>query len=93
MSNIKLKDGQRLSAYGFGCGYIERVEIGSLSVQIWHECIYHIRCHCNYDGRIFWLSMRSLGQARKIYRKASKLVLANNVDGLRQLANEYKQYN
>ena len=93
MPELKLSDGKRLSAYGLACGYIEKVDCCSLYVQFYQDGCYHVRCHSIYDGRIFWLSMNSLGMARKIYRKACKLVLNANVDGLRQLANEYKQYN
>lgn len=91
MPDIKNKSNQ-LSAYGFACGYIERVETGSLSVQLWHEGCYHVRCHCNYDGRIFWLSMNNLTIARKIYREASRQVCINDAKALATIGDKYSQY-
>lgn len=76
MPELKTKGGL-VSAYGFACGYIERKQLGTVSVSLWSESgIYHVRAHCAHHGRRFWESFRTLGAARKHYNHARALLLA-----------------
>jgi len=68
---LKTKRGL-LTTYGLACGYAESREVGSdCSIRLWQEHgVYHVRMHHKYNGRIFWDSFATLGEARKRYRDA-----------------------
>jgi hypothetical protein len=63
----------RLTPYGFACGYVESREFdgGLYSIRLWreHGC-YHVRMHHKHNGRVFWDSYRTLTDARKRYEQA-----------------------
>lgn len=68
-----LKNGE-LTAYSFACGYIQRAVIGGaggVQLDLWREgACYHVRGHKYGEGRLFWDSYDTLGEARKAFHKA-----------------------
>ena len=68
--NIKTKRGN-LSAYGLGCGYVERTEDGQITVQLSHEhCTYHVKKKViATDTRwSIWQSYDTLKEAQQAYK-------------------------
>lgn len=80
-TQINNKNGQ-VSAYGFMCGYIQRLESANLDKELFKDCYYHVRstkhnsAHLNTifggDGKpmhkfSIWETFESLTEARKFY--------------------------
>lgn len=67
----------RLTRYGFACGYIERKKYGSIETELYQDGCFHVR-QFNWDkspARIFWHSFEKLGEARDFFnRQKGKLV-------------------
>ena len=64
-----LSDGQ-LSTYALACGYLQQFPKGNASDQVtlWHEgACFHVRRHNDAQGRVFWESFASIGEARKLF--------------------------
>ena len=67
-----------LTPYALVCGYKQTHANGSIETELWQECpglrLYHVR---QYDFeqavRIFWDTYEKLSDARKAFKKASKL--------------------
>lgn len=66
----------RLTRYALGCGYVERKDIGSQSVTMWHEGgpAIHVRQHDGNHGRVFWDTFTTLAAARKRYDQACRVL-------------------
>lgn len=77
---------ERVSAYGFACGYVEMVENGHKHATIWLEGgIYHVRWQLDKDDEITryweregngWKTYERLADARKQYDTVARLVRA-----------------
>jgi hypothetical protein len=74
---FKLADGQ-ISAYAFGCGYLQQFSHGRYMLTMWHEgACYHVRL-TRYDPermiteRYSWDCYESLTEARARFRKLKK---------------------
>lgn len=70
----------RLTNYALGCGYVESVEIGSVSLSLWHEggpCL-HVRAHDHGEnfGRLFWETFETLTDARRRFDRAKREIKA-----------------
>jgi|GEM_PF-2853110 len=61
----------RVSAYGFGCGYVEIKDSGPLVTRIWMEHTrYHVRqtdVSENIARRVFWEVFDKLKDARELF--------------------------
>jgi hypothetical protein len=75
MNRFKTAQG-RLTPYAFMCGYVERRPLkgyADAQVTLWHEGgpLYQIRAHNHETGeRLFWESVETLTEARRIYDRA-----------------------
>lgn len=68
---MDIKQGGRITPYGFACGYIERKGDGDNRAMLEMEHgIYHVKGF--RDGVHFWQSFRAIGDARAFYRIALK---------------------
>ena len=68
-NNIRTKDGF-LSAYGFACGYTEKVNTGKLRKEMYKEHnTYHVRSVFNEKGLDIWTSFDTMGPAKKFYKQ------------------------
>ena len=66
--NIKTKRGN-LTAYGLGCGYVERTEDGQITVQLSHEyCVYHVKKKVIEGKWAIWQSYDTLKEAQQAYK-------------------------
>jgi len=63
---FKNKDGS-LTRYSFACGYMEQVECGDKRLQLYQDCLYHVRAVVYGDPQ--WETFETLTEARAFYRK------------------------
>lgn len=85
MANLHNKDGS-LTVYGFACGYIQKVEVGDLSVELYLDGVWNVRFfnraanwskpfNSGLDAGRHWLSFDKLTDARKCYNKLASRIL------------------
>ena len=78
-SKFKSKDGY-LTSYALACGYVEKFKKGEVEASLWKEHgTYQVRVHDFRDrswGRVCWESYRSLGSAKKAFKKAKSSIKA-----------------
>lgn len=59
----------RLTAYAFGCGYLEKRTQGTCETVLWREHgVYHVR-QVSDGRRVFWQTFRQLGTARRLFNQ------------------------
>ena len=66
---FKNKDGS-LTRYAFACGYMEQVECGDKRLQLYQDCLFHVRAIVYGAPR--WESFEKLTEARAFYRQLKK---------------------
>ena len=66
---FKNKDGS-CTRYAFACGYMEQVECGDKRLQLYQDCLFHVRAIVYGQPR--WESFEKLTEARAFYRQLKK---------------------
>lgn len=78
-TNITNRSGS-ITMYGFHCGYVEETDGPTEGVRLWLEGCWHVRRHGTggYQGykRNTWQTFDTLTEARKVYRREARRVLA-----------------
>lgn len=59
---------EELSAYGYACGYTNRIESDGVYKELYFEGgVYHVRS--NVDNDKTWESFETLGKAKRFFAK------------------------